>query len=58
MLATEELIIKQLKDGNEKAYKYLYDHHYVVLCHIANQYINDHFLAESIVSDVIFHFFL
>lgn len=55
MLATEELIIKQLKDGNEKAYKYLYDHHYVVLCHIANQYINDHFLAESIVSDVIFH---
>jgi len=55
MLATEELIIKQLKDGNEKAYKYLYDHHYVVLCHIANQYINDHFLSESIVSDVIFH---
>ena len=55
MLATEELIIKQLKDGNEKAYKYLYDHHYVVLCHIANQYINDYFLAESIVSDVMFH---
>ena len=52
---TETLIIEQLKAGNNKAYQYLYDHHYAVLCHIAYQYVNDHFLAETIVGDVIFH---
>lgn len=25
------------------------------LCHVANQYLNDNFLSETIVGDVIFH---
>lgn len=52
---TEKLIVEQLKRGNEEAYKYLYEHHYVLLCHVANQYVGDTFLAETIVGDVIFH---
>lgn len=52
---TEKLIIEQLKSGNEKAYKYLYDQHYSMLCHVANGYLHDALLAESIVGDVIFH---
>lgn len=52
---TERLIVDQLKRGNEEAYKYIYDHHYVLLCHVANQYVRDTFLAETIVGDVIFH---
>lgn len=52
---TEKLIVDQLKRGNEEAYKYIYDHHYVLLCHVANQYVRDAFLAETIVGDVIFH---
>lgn len=52
---TEKLIIEQLKQGNERAYKYLYDHHYPILCHVASQYVCDDFLAETIVGDVIFH---
>ena len=52
---TEELIIQQLVKGNEKAYRHLYEKHYAVLCHIANQYVKDDFLAETIVNDVIFH---
>lgn len=52
---TEKLIVAQLKCGNEDAYKYIYDHHYVLLCHVANQYVKDSFLAETIVGDVIFH---
>ncbi|WP_418310485.1 RNA polymerase sigma-70 factor [Phocaeicola sp.] len=52
---TEKLIVEQLKNGNEDAYKYIYDYHYVLLCHIANQYLNDNFLSETIVGDVIFH---
>ncbi len=55
MERTEELIIQQLVEGNEKAYRHLYEKHYAVLCHIANQYVKDDFLAETIVSDVIFH---
>lgn len=52
---TEELIVVQLKEGNEWAYKFLYDHHYQILCHVAAQYVRDDFLAETIVGDVIFH---
>ncbi len=52
---TESLIIEQLRLGNEKAYRYLYDKHYPVLCHIAYQYVHDDFLSETIVGDVIFH---
>lgn len=52
---TEQLIIEQLKKGKEEAYKYLYDHHYPVLCHIAVQYVHDEFLGETLVNDTIFH---
>lgn len=52
---TETLIVEQLKIGNEDAYQYIYDHHYALLCHIANSYVKDQFLAETIVGDTIFH---
>lgn len=55
MEQTESLIVEQLKAGNERAYKFLYDQHYQILCHIAAQYVKDDFLAETIVGDVIFH---
>lgn len=55
MEKTEKLIVEQLKAGNERAYKFLYDQHYQILCHVAAQYVHDDFLAETIVGDVIFH---
>lgn len=51
----EQIIIEQLRKANEKAYKYLYDHHYEVLCRIAYRYVADASLAEMIVEDVIVH---
>ena len=52
----EELhLIHSLKSGNNQAYKYIYDHHYVLLCKIAYEFLKDYFLAESIVDDIIFH---
>ncbi|WP_373749494.1 sigma-70 family RNA polymerase sigma factor, partial [Bacteroides heparinolyticus] len=51
----EQVIIEQLKQGNEKAFKYLYENHYALLCHIAQEYVNDKFLAETLVGDVIYH---
>ena len=55
METTEQLIVEQLKQGNEEAYKYLYRHHYALLCHVASGYVGDDFLAETLVGDVIFH---
>lgn len=55
MEQTEQLIVEQLKTGKERAYKFLYDQHYQILCHVASQYVKDDFLAETIVGDVIFH---
>lgn len=55
MEQTEQLIVEQLKAGKERAYKFLYDQHYQILCHVASQYVEDDFLAETIVGDVIFH---
>lgn len=40
MEQTEQLIIEQLKTGKERAYKFLYDHHYQILCHVASQYVS------------------
>ena len=55
MEITERIIIEQLKRGNEEAYKLLYRHHYALLCHVAHEYVEDGFLSETLVGDVIFH---
>lgn len=55
MDSAEALLVQQLKNGEDAAYKYLYDRHYQILCHVAAQYVKDDFLAETIVGDVIFH---
>lgn len=51
---TETDIISGLKSGDEKAYKYLYDYHYSILCSVACKYVNDYDAAEMIVSDIIY----
>ena len=55
MEENEQILIQQLKEGNNEAYMHLYDRHYQVLCYFADQYVHDSFLAETIVCDVIFH---
>lgn len=51
----EKIVVRQLKEGSEKAYKYIYDTYYTTLCHTANKYLKDHDQAEQIVGDTIFH---
>lgn len=50
-----KLIIEKLKQGDEKAFKYIYDCYYVFLCRFANQLLHDPALAEEIVDDTIFY---
>lgn len=52
---TEQIVIGQLKQGKEEAYRYLYRHHYASLCHVAKEYVGDEASAEHIVGDVMFH---
>lgn len=51
----EALIKKQLKRGDEQAFKYIYDCHYVMLCRFAYYILKDQSLAEEIVDDAIFY---
>lgn len=55
MNESEQILVSLLKKGDEKAYRYLYDHHYIVLCKFANEWLQDPFWAETIVEDTIFH---
>lgn len=51
----EALIKKHLKQGDERAFKYLYEQHYAFLCRFVAQLTNDISLAEEMVDDVIFY---
>lgn len=51
----EKLLVEQLKQGNEKAFRYIYKNHYTLLCRFANRMLGDMHLAEEIVDDVIFY---
>lgn len=51
----ERILVEALKRGEEKAFRYLYDHHYAVLCKLANGFLHDPFWAETIVGDTFFH---
>lgn len=50
---SEHKIIYLLSQGENTAYKYIYDNYYNLLCTIANEYLHDDFLAENIVDDLI-----
>lgn len=50
----ENKIIQQLKQGDDRGYRYLFNVHYEPLCHVAFGFLKDRFLAESVVGDVIF----
>ena len=51
-------ILVGLRSGDEKAYMYLYECHYKVLCMVAYEYVKDSFVAEMIVSDIIYSLWL
>lgn len=50
----DSVLVERLKAGDDSAYRELYERHYTVLCHYAATFLKDNFLAEAIVSDVIF----
>lgn len=55
METDERKTIEGLKRGEEWAYRLLFDVHFSSLCRTAYLYLGDVFLAEAVVSDVIYH---
>jgi RNA polymerase sigma-70 factor (ECF subfamily) len=53
----EQHIINKLYNGDEAAYKYLYEHHYVVLCQAAYAFLNDSFSAQALVDELFVHLY-
>ncbi len=51
----EDIVLNQLKSGDEKGYHYLFTNYYAQLCRIANFYIGDPYIAENLVEDLISH---
>ena len=51
----EKYIIEKLRLGDEQAFRYIYDCHYILLCRFAYQLLDDVALAEEIVDDTIFY---
>ena len=57
MNLSEELIVNELRQGKAKAWKHLFDAHYQVMCHVAERYLHDSYMAESVAGDVLFHLY-
>ncbi|MDR1455526.1 MAG: RNA polymerase sigma-70 factor [Tannerella sp.] len=55
MKTDEQRIIYLLKQGDNEAYRHVYEHHYALLCAVAHEYLGDRFLSETLVDDLIFH---
>ena len=50
----EQLFLQQLAEGDETAYKHLFDSYYSSLVMFATKYLKDQELAEDLVQDVIY----
>lgn len=53
MELSDEVLIVQLRQGNEKAYRQLYLQHYEMLCRVAYAFLGDTHLSEAIVNHLI-----
>lgn len=51
----EDTLIRQIKAGDESAFRHIFKYHYAPLCAIARNYVADPFSAQTIVDDVIFN---
>lgn len=55
MQESDSYLIKGLKNRDEQAFKYLFEHHYAAMCAMAEMLVVDAYTAETIVSDLFYH---
>ena len=45
-------LIKKLSEGDHHAYKFIFDHYYALMGAIAYEYVEDYYISQNIVEDV------
>ena len=45
-------LIKKLREGDHHAYKFIFDHYYALMGAIAYEYVEDYYISQNIVEDV------
>lgn len=53
-----KILIADLREGDKKAYEFLFRKYYAALCHYAERYIKDPSLAEDVVAQVFCNLFI
>ena len=53
-----KILIAGLKEGDKKAYEFLFREYYAALCHYAERYLKDQSLAEDVVAQVFCNLFI
>ena len=54
--SNDEVLIQDFKDGNDKAFKYLFDFYYPKLCRFIRNFVSDSSSAEDIVQEALIGF--
>lgn len=55
VIITDNNVIEYLKKGNESAFRFIFDKYYDYLCLIADSYLRDRFLSETIIGEIIYN---
>lgn len=53
-----KILIVALREGDKKAYEFLFRNYYAALCHYAERYLKDPSLAEDVVAQVFCNLFI
>ncbi|MCP9612769.1 RNA polymerase sigma-70 factor [Coprobacter tertius] len=52
---TDSNVIEHFKKGNEDVFRFIFDKYYDYLCLIADSYLRDSFISETIVGEIIYN---
>jgi len=55
MKYSEQQLLEHLKTGDERAWKQVFDEHWLSMCYLAMQYLPDEFQARTAAQDVMSH---
>ena len=55
MSVSDDYIVRGLRNHDDDAYRYLFEHHYSSLCAFAEMMVKDSYTAETIVGDLFCH---
>lgn len=55
ILLRDNNVMIYLREGNEYAFRFIFDKYYDFLCMVADSYLRDEYISETIVGDIIYN---